>query len=229
MKLLIIVPAYNEEKTIGWVLESLHTLNIANLKKEIVVVNDGSEDQTESEARKSNVTVLNHIINRGLGGALGTGMAYARNAKADFVVTFDADGQHDQKDVSRLLGPLISGQADVVIGSRMQKSKGMPIDRKVINYLANIANYILWSVWVSDTQSGLRAFTKNAVEKIEIKMNKMEVSSEFMKEIARNHLRVTEVPIRAIYTTYSKAKGQKNANALNVLVKLLVYKFADIR
>ena len=229
MKLLIIVPAYNEEKTIGRVLDQLKNLKIKDIQQEIIVINDGSQDGTISQALKRNVTVLTHIINRGLGGALGTGLEYARKAKADIVVTFDADGQHNFRDLNKIIEPVIKKQADVVIGSRMLKSRGMPMDRKIINYLANLINYILWSVWVTDTQSGLRAFSKNALSKIRIKMNRMEVSSEFLREIKRHKLTVSEVPIRAIYTEYSKAKGQKNANAINILVKLLIYKFADIK
>lgn len=229
MKLLIIVPAYNEEQTIGRVLDGLKHVKIEGLEKEIVVVDDGSSDNTKNEAESRRVTILTHIINRGLGGALGTGLIYARQTNADYVVTFDADGQHRSEDVKKVIAPLAKHEADVVIGSRMITKSGMPLDRKIINLAANVVNYLLWSVWVTDTQSGLRAFSKEAVEKIEIKMNKMEVSSEFLKEIGRHHLRVAEIPIQAIYTQYSKSKGQKNANAINVLVKLLVYKFANIK
>ncbi len=229
MKVLIIVPAYNEQQVIGKVLDDLKAAKIEGMEKEIVVVDDGSSDNTEGEAGKRGVTVLTHIVNRGLGGALGTGLIYARLTNADFVVTFDADGQHQSEDVKKVIAPLIKHKADVVIGSRMLTKGGMSVDRKIINFAANVVNYLLWTVWVTDTQSGLRAFSKEAVKKIEIKMNKMEVSSEFLKEIGRHHLRVAEVPIRAIYTQYSKSKGQKNANAINVLVKLLVYKFADIK
>jgi len=229
MKVLIIVPAYNEEKTIGVILGNLKALKIGEIKKEIVVVNDGSGDQTAKIAAKQNITLLNHVLNRGLGGALQTGFAYAKSRDADFVVTIDSDGQHDPKDIKKLLSPLLEGRADAVIGSRMLEGGKMPIDRRIINYLANLVTYLLWSVWITDTQSGLRAFTINAARKIDIKTNRMEVSSEFAKEIARNHFRVAEVPIRAIYTDYSRQKGQKNANAFNILVKLLIHKFADIK
>jgi glycosyltransferase involved in cell wall biosynthesis len=229
MKLLIIVPAYNEQQAIGKVLDGLKQVKIDTLEKEIVVIDDGSSDNTRGEARSRGVTVLTHIVNRGLGSALGTGLIYANHSNADYVVTFDADGQHQSEDVKKVIAPLAKHKADVVIGSRMLTKGGMPVDRKIINLVANVVNYLLWSVWVTDTQSGLRAFSREAVRKIEIKMNKMEVSSEFLKEIGRHHLRVSEVPIKAIYTQYSKSKGQKNANAINVLVKLLVYKFANIK
>ncbi len=226
MKLLILVPAYNEEEVLNTVLKGLKKLNFKSIKKEIVLINDGSTDRTEQIAKKNKVTILSHPINRGLGGALGTGLQYARNMNADIVVTFDADGQHSHKDIIRILKPIIEKKADFVIGSRLLKNSQMPPDRKFINFVANILNYILWSVWITDSQSGLRALSKNAIGKIQIKMNKMEVASEFFKEIKKNNLKVKEIPIKAIYTNYSRGKGQKNTNAINILVKLLLYRIA---
>lgn len=227
--MVIIVPAYNEEKVIEKVLMGLEKVKIREIDKEIVVVNDGSSDKTEKLAKKHNVTVLNHVINRGLGGALGTGIEYAKLKKADIVITFDADGQHSSKDIYRLISPIVSNEADFVIGSRLLGRSTMPADRRILNFAANLLNYLLWSFWITDSQSGLRAISKKALEKIEIRMNKMEVSSEFLKEIKRNRLKVKEIPIKAIYTDYSRSKGQKNTNSLNVLVKLLLYKIGSFR
>lgn len=226
MNLIILVPAYNEEKVLNTVLKDLKKIKLKNIKKEIVVINDGSTDRTEEIAKKNKVTFLSHPINRGLGGALGTGLEYARNRKADIAVTFDADGQHNHMDISRLIKPILKEEADFVVGSRLIKNSKMPFDRKIINFAANIINYLLWSVWITDSQSGLRALSKKAIGKIQIRMNNMEVASEFFKEIKKNDLIVKEVPIKAIYTSYSKAKGQKNTNAMNILVKLLLYRFA---
>lgn len=226
MNLVIIVPAYNEEKVIGKVLKGLKKQKLENLKKEIVVIDDGSLDKTEEIAKKHKVTVLTHPINRGLGGALGTGLEYARSKNADIVITFDADDQHEPGDLTKLIKPIINGKADFVIGSRLLKNSKMPMDRKLLNLVANFINYCLWSIWITDSQSGLRALSKKALENIEIKMNKMEVASEFFKEIKKYNLNVKEIPIKAIYTNYSKAKGQKNTNAVNILVKLLLYRFA---
>lgn len=227
MKLLIIVPAYNEEKVLKTVLKDLKKLKLKKIKKEIVVVNDGSVDKTGIIAKKMNVTVLSHPINRGLGGALGTGLEYAKNKKADIVVTFDADGQHNHKDIGRLIKPILANEADFTIGSRLLKNSKMPLDRKIINLIANIVNYLLWSVWITDSQSGLRALSKKAISKVQIKMNKMEVASEFFREIKKNKLRVQEIPIKAIYTNYSRGKGQKNSNSINILIKLLLFKFTS--
>lgn len=222
MKLLIILPAYNEEEKIGEVLSNLPRRIEGISEIERLVIDDGSTDKTSEIAQKFKTTVLKHVINRGLGGAIGTGFEYARNSNADIVVTFDSDGQHRPQDIEPLIKPILEKKSDVVIGSRFIKLKQMPSDRILINILSNIATYILFGIYTSDSQSGLRAFNKNAIYKIEIKTQKMEVSSEIFKEIKRNNLKFTEIPIQAIYTGYSRRKGQKNSNALPIFYKLFL-------
>lgn len=228
MKLVIVIPAYNEEKIIGQVLDSLPQ-KIARISKiETVVVNDGSEDNTEFEVRKRKTTILSHHLNRGLGGALGTGMEYAKVVNADIVVTLDADGQHDPKDINRVIEPIIKKKADFVIGSRL-RGQGMPIDRKIVNWIGNLVTFLLFGVLTSDSQSGFRALSKQALFKIKLQMNKMEVSSEFLREAKRHHLKIVEVPIKVFYTEYSKAKGQKSVNAINIFTKLLLHRLVNLK
>lgn len=117
----VVVPAYNEEKTIGKVLDEL----LAIFPRErIIVVNDGSEDRTEEIAKSKGVRVLTHLINRGLGGALGTGIEYAIKKGAKIIVTFDADGQHLVEDALKVMKPVVEGKAELAIGSRL---KGIPL------------------------------------------------------------------------------------------------------
>ncbi len=221
MKILVIVPAFNEQEKIGAVLDDL----AANGFRDIVVINDGSGDQTADIARRKGKPVLTHIINRGLGAALGSGLEYARKNGFDIAVTFDADGQHRAADIKRLISPLISGQSDMVIGSRLIEDGRMPRDREILNWLSNILTYLLYGVWTTDSQSGLRAFNKKALTLINIKTDRMEVSSEFFREVKRNGLRFSEIPIPAIYTDYSRQKGQEgfgNLNAVRVAFKMLL-------
>lgn len=223
MKLTVIVPAYNEASVIGKVLSTLKKQLRKIGEYEIVVVDDGSSDKTSGEATKAGVGVLRHTVHRGLGGALGTGLEYAKRTNAQLVVTFDADGQHDPRDIPRVINLIHSDAADVVIGSRTLRDRRMiPWDRKLVIWASNIATYLLFGVKTSDSQSGFRAFSGKAIQRITLKTQEMEVSSELFSEIRRLRLRVSEVPIRVIYTDYSRKKGQSNLNAASVLARLLL-------
>jgi glycosyltransferase involved in cell wall biosynthesis len=221
MKLFIILPAFNEAPVIGQVLAGVKKeLKKINLKSEIVVIDDASWDKTAKVAKEKGATVLTHFINRGLGGALATGMEYARKNKAEIVLTMDSDGQHDPEDLKKVIKPILSQKADIVIGVR--EIKKMPFDRKIITLVSSLITYLFFGIYCSDTQSGFRVFNQKALKKIQIKTQRMEVSSEFFGEIKKNKLKFVEVPVRVIYTPYSRAKGQSNLNAFKILLKLIL-------
>lgn len=224
MKLAILIPAYNEEKMIGQVLKTLPKKFKGVSKIKVIVVNDGSTDKTMAIAQK-HTTVISHWLNRGLGGALGTGFAYAKKHDFDCLVTFDADGQHNPSDIEPVIRPILTRKTDVVIGSRLKNPRGMPWHRRIGIFGLNVITYLLFWVWTTDSQSGLRAFSRRAIEQIEIKSNKMEVSSEFFNEIQTKNLKMLEVPIKSIYTQYSIVKGQKPANAFRILWQLITQRF----
>lgn len=225
--LCIVLPAFNEAAVIKRVLAGVQqeVERLSGWRTEIVVVDDGSTDRTGNQATQAGSVVLRHVLNRGLGGALSTGMAYAKKRGAQAMVTMDGDGQHDPKDIKTMLEPLVQNQADVVIGSRMLGQKGMPWDRRLINWTSNWITFLLFQVWTTDSQSGFRAFNRKAMEKISIRTKEMEVSSELFAEIKRNKLRYCEVPITVIYTDYSRSKGQGNLNGLRILLKLILRLF----
>lgn len=221
-KLMVVLPAFNEEKVIGKVLLKLKTVlrQLESWQTQKVVVDDGSADKTSVVSQKYGALVLKHHINRGLGGALFTGFQFARLKKVDFLITMDSDGQHEPADIIKILKSLSEDKADIVIGAR--NIFMMPTDRKIITFLSSLLTFLLFGVWCSDTQSGFRGFNKKAIDKIEIKTQRMEVSSEFFSEIKRNKLKFIEVPIKVIYTSYSRQKGQSNLNSLKVFLKLLL-------
>lgn len=223
MKGLIVVPAFNEEKVIDKVLFKIPRAIDSN-KLDILVIDDGSTDNTADKVLKSGRAILvSHPVNRGLGAALGTGFEFARLNDYDFLVTLDADGQHDPNEVSKLLKPILDGQADFVFGSRFFQ-KGMPLSRRVITFLASIATFLLTGYWTSDSQAGFRAFSRQAIEKIFIEVNRMEVSSDFFRQARENNLRIKEVAITPIYTDYSVKKGQNYLNSANIVGKLILRK-----
>ncbi len=229
MKIVAVIPAYKEETTIADVLTRTRSF-----VDEMIVVNDGSPDATAEVASKNGAIVVSHVINRGLGAAIGTGFLTAQKRGADVVITLDADGQHDPSEIPKFIEAIKNG-ADVVIGSRMLRPPspfegegrgevfhGMPWYRQAANLLGNLSTLVLFGAYVTDSQSGFRAFTKNALSKIEIKTNRMEVSSELIAEAKAHGFKIVEVPIKAIYTDYSLSKGQSFFVGIKTLLKLVL-------
>ena len=220
MKIFVVVPAYNEEKTIAKVL-----LELLDMGFEIVVVDDGSSDNTYSivsniiKQKKSGI-LCKHLLNRGLGGALKTGIEAALIEKPDVIVTFDADGQHDPHDILNISKPIINNEADVVVGKR--NFNDMPSSKKFGNTVMNLITLIFYGINVDDSQSGLRAFNRKAAEEIVINARDYGVSSEIVGEVKKQNLRFKEVPIKTIYTDYSMTKGTNTREGLKILVKLII-------
>lgn len=219
MNLVVIIPAYNEEKNIRQVISG-----VKKYTNNIIVIDDGSADRTSQIAKMTGAKVYRHLINRGLGGALGTGIRAALLEEADIIVTLDADGQHDPDEIPKLIKPIIDGETDFVVGSRFLERQPMPIFRRFGNYFYNLITWLLFGTLTSDSQSGMRVFNRNVAEKIEIFTSGMEVSSEIFAEIKYHKLKIKEVPIRAIYTSYSLSKGQGFFVGLKTLIKLLILK-----
>lgn len=222
MKRLVVIPAYNEAQMIERVVSGVKSQLPGAT---VLVVNDGSTDATAMRARAAGARVISHLINRGLGGAIGTGLAYAKKNGYQFMVTFDADGQHDPKDLPLAFANLQQKQADVLIGTRINRGNKIPWDRKWLNWLANGLTLLLYGVITNDSQSGFRGFSKNAIDQIKIKTERMEVSSEIFGEIARLKLKLLEMPIKVRYTKYSRDKGQGNANAVEIFWRLMIRLF----
>ena len=222
VKIVIVVPVFNESAVIYKVLKAIPKKIKGVSKIGVIVVNDGSTDKSQFEVERAGFITVNHVINRGLGAAIKTGMAYARAKKADIMVTFDGDGQHDPFDIQKIILPIIQKKADLVLGSRFKKLKKAPIDRYFLNWFANFITLLLYGVATTDSQSGLRAFSKKALNVIDFKGERMDFSSEILLEAKRNNLKIAEVSIRAIYTEYSRKKGQSNLNAIPTFARFLV-------
>jgi glycosyltransferase involved in cell wall biosynthesis len=212
MKVWIVMPAHNEERTIGSVLGSLKREGW----RQIIVVNDGSTDRTASIARAKGAVVVAHRRNMGLGAALRTGLATARKRGADCAVTFDADGQHDSKSVQRLVNALKS--KDLVIGVRTHV--GIPLYKKFGNFILDWITFLFSSVFI-DSQSGSRAFNRRALEKIKIMSNRYDVSSEIIIQAKRRGLKIGQTRVKCFYTKYTKTRGTTIVSGIRILAGLI--------
>lgn len=221
----IILPAYNEGRVIGQVIADIRNEGYKN----IIVVDDFSKDDTLGIAKKAGAHAIRHVINRGAGAATKTGIDYALNENAAVIVTMDSDGQHLPLDIKKLVEPIMHDGLDVVIGSRLINPEGMPWIRRVANRMGNLSTHILFGINVTDSQSGFKAFSRMAAEKIQIRTNRYEFCSEVLHEIKKNRLRFAEVPIKVIYTDYSMTKGhgQGIINGIKTLAKLILKKLLD--
>ncbi|WP_048152618.1 glycosyltransferase [Palaeococcus ferrophilus] len=218
----VVVPAYNEERTIGGVLDSL--LEYFR-PEEVIVVNDGSRDRTEEIARSKGVRVVRHLINRGLGGALGTGIKYALLRGAELIVTFDADGQHLVSDALRVMAPVAEGRADFAVGSRLKGDVSeMPFVKRFGNFVLDSITALFAARYVSDSQSGLRCFNRECASKVRITCDRYAVSSEIIIEVSKAKCRIIEVPIKAVYTEYAMKKGTNVLEGIKIALNLMLDK-----
>ena len=216
----IVIPVWNEGKVIYSVLSELKRL----VPSTIVVFDDGSTDNTYTEAKKARVIVIRHVLNRGKGAAIKTGIEKCKALGLDVVVTFDGDGQHDPHDVLRMLTQLSDGY-DVVLGSRFLTPQSIPLMKKIWNRMANYMTYILFGVWVTDSQSGFRAYRKTAFMIFDTKSDRYEFDTEVIRDIRHHSLRYKEIPIHVRYTPYSQTKETKQnfssgmQTVLNILIR----------
>lgn len=214
----IVIAAYNEGPAIGRVVAGLRSTWPC-----VVVVDDGSVDDTLAAARAAGARGVRHPVNLGQGAALQTGIEFALRQGAQFVVTFDADGQHVPDDIAALLAPLERGEADIACGSRfLGRAVDLPAARRIVLRLA--ARFTRWTTGLplTDAHNGLRAMTAHCARTVRIRQNRMAHASEIVSEVARHRLRMVEVPTTVVYTEYSLRKGQRLSGALRILVDLLV-------
>jgi glycosyltransferase involved in cell wall biosynthesis len=222
-QVLVILPAYNESRHIQKVVKRIQRFGFNH----IIVVDDGSTDETANLAKDSGARVLKHVINRGPGAATETGFAYARiHSEYNYCVTIDADEQHHPKDLSHLIDVLIENDADIVIGNRFMKgTNNIPFIRVIYNGIANLMTYIFADSWVSDTQSGLKVFKRNVLEMIQLNTDGYEFCSELIIKAQNHHLKIVETPITVFYTDVSMQKGQSLGNGFKTVANLIQSRF----
>jgi glycosyltransferase involved in cell wall biosynthesis len=214
----VIVPAYNEGERLARTLQSL-----CGRYANVVVVDDGSRDNTVAVAERHPVWVLRHIVNLGQGASLQTGLLFALERGAQFLVTFDADGQHSSDEIERLVEPIRQGSVDVTLGSRfLGRTVGLPWARWLVLKLAVLFTCVFSRIQVTDAHNGLRAFSRQAARQLRIRHNRMAHASEILDQIREHGLRFAEVPVTVRYSDDTLAKGQSSWNAVRIVAQLLM-------
>ncbi|EKD89931.1 MAG: glycosyl transferase family 2 [uncultured bacterium] len=221
MKISIVIPAYNEAKNIGLVLDSLR-----REKFPIVVVDDGSKDKTFDIASKyvrtlRDLTVLRHKVNLGKGAALKTGCESAILSGAEGIIIMDSDGQHRVADLPKFIEVLNGGKYDIVFGSR-DINMNMPLVRFIGNKVASALISFLFGIYISDLICGFRAFTKTAYRKLNLKSSNYGIETEMVAKVGKLRLKHCEIPVETVY--YDKFKGVTILDALGILFDVFIWK-----
>ncbi|EMB49866.1 bacterial lipid A biosynthesis acyltransferase family [Vibrio mimicus] len=218
-RLWVLIAAYNEASVISDVIKDV----LLNVTDNVLVVNDGSSDNTAEIAKAAGAQVISHCDNLGQGAALQTGFSYLKGIDFDYVVTFDADGQHMYEDIFVMMEALEKEQADIALGSRFLGRVENISKKKLLTLKAAIAFTNATSgVTLTDSHNGLRLLTARAVNEISITQRGMAHASEIIDEIYNKNLKWCEVPVTIKYTEYSVSKGQRISNSISIVLDLLI-------
>jgi polyprenyl-phospho-N-acetylgalactosaminyl synthase len=215
----LVVPLYNEAAVIGDVVRHARTVF-----PNVVCVDDGSSDASADEAAAAGAVVVRHPVNLGQGAALQTGFEYALSVPSmRWVVTFDADGQHQVDDVVAMLDKARAEDLEVVFGSRFldDRTQAGTLKKLVLRMAVGYTN-LTTHTRLTDAHNGLRVMSRSVVERVDITQNRMAHASELVAQIGAMKVRYGESPVHILYTDYSRAKGQSLWNAVNILAELIL-------
>lgn len=195
MRICIVIPAYNEEKDITAVVRGLKAHNL-----DIVVIDDGSRDQTAVLAEKAGAVVLRHRKNEGKGRGLKTGFDYCLSRNYDALITCDGDGQHAAEEVDKFVEKFKNSDAAIVIGNRMHNPQGMPLIRYLTNVFTSKVISLVTGSKIEDSQCGFRLIKVELLKKLLLSTNKYDLESEILLQAARLGYKIESVPISSIYS-----------------------------
>src|SRR5690242_10140708 len=215
----LVVPLFNEARVIGEVVRQARAVF-----PNVVCVDDGSSDDSADEAARAGAVVVRHPVNLGQGAALQTGFEFALSVPdMRWVVTFDADGQHQVQDVVAMLDKARREQLDVVFGSRFLDDRTQAGTLKKLVLRAAVAyTNLTTSTRLTDAHNGLRVISRDVLSHVSITQNRMAHASELVAQIGALDVRYGESPVHVLYTDYSRSKGQSLWNAVNILVELML-------
>ena len=216
----VVVPTYNEAPVVRNVL-----INLKRFFPNVVAVDDGSSDASDAEILASGARLVRHSINLGAGAAMQTGVEFARlDRNARYFVTFDADGQHRPEDAAAMVDRLRTGAEDILIGSRfLGTTSGIKPGRRLLLKLARLFEWGTTGVRLTDAHNGLRAFNRAFADQINLTFSDMAHASELLEQIGKSKLVYAEHPVTIDYTDYSRAKGQRSINSVNIAVDVWLH------
>jgi glycosyltransferase involved in cell wall biosynthesis len=200
MTVIAFIPAYNEAARIGEVAANAH-----RRVDEVVVIDDGSTDNTAAVAERAGAKVLRHGQNRGKGGAIVTSLDYFGHSDAEFAVFLDADGQHDPEEIPKFVEAARVMSADVVVGTRMAETQDMPLVRKFTNRFTSWVTSRLARQTISDSQCGFRLVRRSVLPRLELSSSHFETETEMLIQAGRAGHKIANVPIRTIYGNAARA------------------------
>ncbi|MGD7003072.1 glycosyltransferase family 2 protein [Corynebacterium halotolerans] len=213
----LIIPCFNEGTVIQDVIEAAR-----ETFPNIVAVNDGSKDDSAARIHAGGAHLVDHPVNLGQGAAIQTGVEYARRQPgAKYFVTFDADGQHQVKDVVTMVARLRKEPLDIIVGTRFGRPRSeddqVPWIKRLVLKTVVLLSPTTRKLGLTDAHNGLRVFNRTVAEQMNIRMNGMSHASEIVSMIADKNWRVSEEPVDILYTEYSMSKGQSLLNGVNIL------------
>jgi len=219
----VVIPAYNEEKTIGETIsKTISLLKSLEIPYEIIVVDDGSTDKTRGIASNYNVKILTNGVNKGKGYALQRGF---KEAKGEIIITLDADGSHNPEEIPRLMNHLFNG-VDIVLGSRFLESNGNNSTSKlnlVGNFMFNMLIFAFTRKLITDSQTGFRAYKKRVLEELQLESTGYEIETELTIKGLKNGFILKEEPINCKKRIYGLSKLRALSDGMKILKNILKY------
>lgn len=234
MKLSIIVPVYNEEKTILQIIKKLNSLSLDKMQKEVIIVDDGSTDSTREKLKTiKGAKIILHPKNKGKGASVKTGI---NKASGDYIIIQDADLEYDPEQIKKLIIPILSKKSEVVYGTRLKRMPNLNAEERtfqfLLHYLGNrflsLITSILYFQWITDMETCYKLFPKKALSSVKINARGFEFEPEITAKLLKKGYRIVEIPIKAKPRGYDEGKKlntvRDGSKALWYLVK---YRFID--
>lgn len=213
MNICAIIPSYNESQTIGKLIQRIKAQGL-----DVIVVDDGSSDDTAQIAKEAGAEVIRHVQNKGKGSSLTSGFDYVLRHDYDAVITMDGDGQHSPDDIAHLINIMETTNADIVVGNRMFSTKNMPTLRWLTNKTMSFLISAICRKDIPDSQCGFRLFKKNVLRNLHLKSHNYEIETETLIEASRQGFQIRSVPIQTIYS-----KQTSNINPFIDTIRFLRY------